>query len=134
MQLDEAWYEDQLKNISNRTFNTGSLEKRAHAKSLNYTQGGYERGWQYIGIVRATDQGKGVLLEVRCPFKVGDTLSFLDDADLRSITCEKILNVGGEEIENVRASSLVYLPQVDWARPHQVCVLGVDAVAQAKAG
>ncbi|OED35383.1 hypothetical protein AB834_04655 [PVC group bacterium (ex Bugula neritina AB1)] len=133
----DAWnpesYEKKLSLISNRTFSLGNLQKRAFRSSVRYDEGGYQRGLQYVGIVRSFNPKKGLLLEVRYPFSSKDDLTFLlPDGNNENVSETFLSDINDEEILMAKPNSLIYLK---YTKPlPENTVFFIDSHSQKKAG
>lgn len=131
---DASPYERELQKISNRSFGTGSFEKRAFAASVNYGQGGYKKGLQYVGVVVTVDSKRGALVDVRFPFSCGDTLQLLClDASTDTFVCDSLLNVNGDFLLKTKANSLVYIPCLTNVKTDMVLVTSSEPLIKQKA-
>jgi len=115
-----ASYEEQLKKVSNRGFETGGLKERPFSSSINYDFDGYEKSVEFAGIVKhvASD---GLYIEVRFPFHQGETLELQrPDGSVQNITLSTITDTLGEGVMKTHPNSIVKIPFVENVNPYYI--------------
>ena len=73
----EEWFEE-IAKVSNRDFTTGFFFHKPNKEDHNYATSSYIRSYDFIGLVKGYDAGKGqIIIEQRNRFKVGDRVEVL---------------------------------------------------------
>jgi putative protease len=113
-EIDPTPWERELSKVSNRTFSTGNLEKRAAGESIRSNCGDYIRKIEFIGTVQDVNKGKGIAIEAKASFKVGETVEFHNPNGSKvDITISNLLDINGKQIEKSQPSTLVVIPYTE---------------------
>ena len=99
--FDPTWMEE-LKKGSHRNYTTGFYEKKPDTQDQNYASSSYIRNYDFVGIVRGSDETTGLAtVEQRNKMVVGDEIEVIGPyIETMNAKIEKIYNEEGEEIES----------------------------------
>lgn len=116
-ELQNELYEE-LTKCSHRAFTTGFLLSAPDANSQNYESAGYERNYDFIGVVESADPDEGIWIAQRNKFSLGDRLEVLQPTpEILEFTLQAMENEEGEAIESApHAEQRVRIPYVEGVR------------------
>jgi len=109
-------YESELKKTSNRTFCSGSFEKPAGSESVNYESGGYVSDADYIGTVKEIIGDRLMVVDVKAPFFLGDTLELLNrNGTWMPFKVDQLITMANEGIHKTNPNMCVKISFVNGA-------------------
>jgi U32 family peptidase len=121
---DEAYFDEleaQLSTVSNRGFSSGGLEERPYASSIAYEFNQYEKQVDYIGSIKAVEEGQSILLDVKFSFENDDILELLTfDGNAHPFQVSDISNMLDARLKKTNPNSLVKLPWIEGAKVNAV--------------
>ncbi|HEX3014759.1 MAG TPA: U32 family peptidase [Desulfobacteria bacterium] len=103
----------EIVKVSHRDYSTGFLFGRPGAEAHNLVTSGYRREYDFVGVVKAYDSGRGMaLVEQRNKFSVGDKLEFTGpNTEPLGQSPEKMYDEGFAAIEAApHAQQQVWIP------------------------
>lgn len=106
---------EELTKCSHRAFTTGFLFDKPDANSQNYESAGYERHYDFVGVVDELDVAGGQMhITQRNKFSVGDTLeALMPTPGIITFEVTEMKNEEGERIESApHAEQKVTLPYI----------------------
>ncbi|MCC7431175.1 U32 family peptidase [bacterium] len=129
--FDLVFWQNQLSEVSNRTFETGSLLKTAHGNTIRYETASYNSEVDFIGTVKDVVVGKFLVVEVKSPFSPFENLQIqLCTGEKIKLQPQNVFSISGEKLGKAKPNSLVLL---DWVEGvNKFCVLSKLKVAALK--
>ncbi|MFA5880238.1 MAG: U32 family peptidase [Candidatus Margulisiibacteriota bacterium] len=69
----------------------------------------------FIGTIKELNPGLGIFIDVKNPFKLGDTLEFVGrNGEIQPFTVKQIINLNNEILDHARINQIVKLPWQDF--------------------
>jgi U32 family peptidase len=104
-------FEHELAKVSNRTFSSGSFLQRPPASSMCYNFTGYQKQVEFMGTVKKVKINQYILIDVKNPFKKGDSLEFFcKNTNSIPYQADKIFAMDNSIIETTKPNSLIKIP------------------------
>jgi putative protease len=104
-------FKDELALVSNREFSSGGLDNRPFAESIHYDFGGYNKGVDYIGIIREIINNEQIIIDNKNSFSENDDLYYLSPSGKRIILkAQDIKDSMNHPISKTKPNTIVRLP------------------------
>lgn len=106
-------YENELKKVSNRGFETGGLEERPFSETINYEFDGYEKDVEFAGIIKDVRPNTLMFIDVRFSFNENDPLELLlPSGEVIPFIASDIKDINGNSVTRTQPNSIVTLPYI----------------------
>eukprot|EP01047_Picozoa_sp_COSAG01_P004019 COSAG01_NODE_128_length_24936_cov_324.347264_3_plen_413_part_00 len=108
-------YKKQLAQVSNRDFSDNNISSKLDASSVNAQFNGYNKGQDFIGIVRACQEQKGLIIEVKAPLSNTDILQLQSQNSPQRIKLEplKLYNLAHSPINSANPNQSIHIAWQD---------------------
>lgn len=111
---------DSLSKVSNRTFNSGFLDKRLFSSSVNDQFSEYSKGISFLGTIKESSD-EWAFFHIKSPFKLTDKLSILTPCgNSISIRPDQFVNLNGQLIDVIRPNMMLKSNSINSLPPHSI--------------